>query len=56
MIFYPEGIVEIDKTKVLWHFMIPCNDEIADKNSVIVFTDKEMKLCGIIDISFPAIQ
>ena len=50
---YPQGVVESDKVKMLWDFMIQCDHYIECRKPEIVVVEKEEKQCTIIDIATP---
>ena len=49
----PQGVVESDKVKMLWDFMIQCDHYIECRKPDIVVVEKEEKKCIIIDIAIP---
>ena len=50
----PEGVIENERAKILWDFMIQCDHQIEHRKPDIVLIEKESKLCWIIDIACPA--
>ena len=50
----PEGVIENQRAKILWDFMIQCDHQIEHRKPDIVLIEKESKQCWIIDIACPA--
>ena len=48
-----EGVMENDKAKILWDFMIQCDREICHRKPDIVVIDKDKNECIIIDVACP---
>ena len=49
----PEGVIENERAKILWDFMIECDHQIEHRKPDIVLIEKESKLCWIIDTACP---
>ena len=49
----PERVVDSDKAKLLWDFLIQTDHEIQSRRPDIVFLDKEGNQCFIVDIAVP---
>ena len=52
----PEAVLENDKCKILWVFVIQTDKKIQRRRPEIVATDKEKRECKIIDIAAPGDQ
>ena len=50
----PERVVENEKVKILWDFMIQCDREIEHRRPDIVVVNKETNTCQIIDVACPS--
>ena len=49
----PIGVMENDKAKILWDFMIQCDKMIEHRKPAIVLVDKVQQKCLIIDVACP---
>ena len=49
----PIGVMENDKAKILWDFMIQCDKMIEHRKPDIVLVDKVQQKCLIIDVACP---
>ena len=49
----PQGVVESDNVKMLWDFMIQCDNYVECRKPDIIVVEKEEKKCTIIDIAIP---
>ena len=49
----PTGVMENDKAKILWDFMIQCDKMIEHRKTEIVLVDKLQQKCLIIDVVCP---
>ena len=50
----PEGVVESEKTKILWNINVQCDNVIQARRPDIILINKEKKEAWIIDIAIPA--
>ena len=49
----PIGVMENDKAKILWDFMIQCDKMIEHRKPDIVLVDKVQQKCLVIDVACP---
>ena len=49
----PQGVVESDKVKMIWDFMIQFDHYIECRKADVVVVENEEKKCTIIDIAIP---
>ena len=49
----PEGVIENDRAKILWDFMVQCDIQIEHRKPDIIVIDKEKKICKVIDVACP---
>ena len=50
----PEGVVENERVKILWDFMIQCDRDIEHRRPDIVVVNKEANTCQLIDVACPS--
>ena len=50
----PEGVIENERAKILWDFMIQCDHQIEHRKPDFVLIEKESKQCWITDMACPA--
>ena len=49
----PESVSENESTKLLWDFMIQCDNSIKHRKPDLVLIDKQQKTAMIIDVACP---